>query len=195
VSLADFTHLAASNSSVWQTRAFRRKPGLGRVERIEVAVVPAGGGSLGTLKDSLERYLSVHALPDVNVNVVPYQSIILDLKLTLRIKQDEYDSDQVVEDVKQAVLSAFTLQNAKLGEPLYRSQVFAVVEAVTGVANCKCEINPWGFRDETGAPVTLKQVAVGPDNVIRRVPVTQRQVIYMDEDESKLELIPQTFGL
>ncbi len=65
--------------------------GWGRVERIEVAVVPAGGGSLGTLGDTLQAFLIAHALPGVKVTVVPYQSVILDLKLTLRIKEEEYD--------------------------------------------------------------------------------------------------------
>jgi len=195
VSLADFTHLAATNSSVWQARAFRRQPGVGRVERIEVAVVPAGGGSLGALGDSLQAFLTAHALPGVKVTVIPYQSVILDLKLTLRIKEAEYDPDLVAKAVNQAVLAAFSLKHAKLGNPLYQSAVFAVVEGVEGVANCHCEINPNGFRDATGATITPKQVARGADGIIRRVSVAETQVIHMDNALSVLEIVTQAFSL
>jgi hypothetical protein len=193
VSLTDFTHLAAGNSSVWQARAFRLPPGPGRADRIEVAIVPAGGGSLGTLAETLKDFLSVHALPGVQVCIVAYQAIILDLTLTIRIKEDEFDPDYVAEAVRQAVLKAFALEKAKLGEPLFRSQVFEVVEAVAGVENCHCEINPSGFRDETGA--APRQVAYGPDGAVKRVSTEARQVIYMDEDLSNLAITTQAFRL
>ena len=195
VSLADFTHLAASNSSVWQAHAFRRNAGISRTECIEVAVVPSGGGSLGSLKASLESYLSANALPGVKVTVVPYESIMLDLQLTLRIKQDEFDAELVVKDVEDAVYEAFSLANSKLGEPLYRSQVIAVVEGVSGVANCVCNLNPDGFYDEDGNPVTPKRVTFGKGDVIKRVMVEDDQVMFMKEGVSALEIIPQTFSV
>ena len=195
VSLADFTHLAASNSSVWQAHAFRRNAGISRTECIEVAVVPSGGGSLGSLKAGLESYLSANALPGVKVTVVPYESIMLDLQLTLRIKQDEFDAELVVKDVEDAVYEAFSLANSKLGEPLYRSQVIAVVEGVSGVANCVCNLNPDGFYDEDGNPVTPKRVTFGKGDVIKRVMVEDDQVMFMKEGVSALEIIPQTFSV
>jgi hypothetical protein len=195
VSLADFTHLAAANSGVWQARAFRRPPGLGRTDRIEVAVVPAGGGGLGALGDTLEEYLTAHALPNVEVSVVLYQSLILDLSLTLQIKTDEYDPDLVTAAVYQAVFDAFALQKARLGQTLYSSQVFAVAEAVAGVENCQCVINPEGFRDESGAPAFPRQIGYGREGLIRRVTPEDAQVIYMDEESSILEIIFQEFNL
>jgi len=195
VSLTDFTHLAAANSSVWQARAFRLPPGPGRADRIEVAVVPAGGGSLGPLAESLTDFLTAHALPGVQVSVTAYQAVILDLTLTLRIKEDEFDPDLVAEAVRQALLKAFALGKAKLGEPLFRSQVFAVVEAVAGVENCRCQINPGGFRDETGAASEPRHVAYGPDGAVKRVSLAARQVIYLDEDLSNLSITTQAYSL
>ncbi len=195
VSLADFTHLAAANSGVWQARAFRRPPGLGKADRIEVAVVPAGGGGLGTLGDTLQEYLTAHALPDVEVSVVPYQSLILDLSLTLQIKTDEYDPDLVTAAVAQAVFDAFSLRKARLGQTVYSSRVFAVVEAVAGVENCQCVLNPEGFRDESGAPAFPRQVGLGREGLIRRVTPEDAQVIYMDEDSSILEIVFQELNL
>jgi predicted phage baseplate assembly protein len=195
VSLSDFTHLAATNSSVWQARAFRLPPDPGRADRIEVAIVPAGGGSLGTLGETLKDFLTAHALPGVQVSITAYQAIILDLSLTLRIKEDEFDPDLVAEAVRQAVLTAFALEKAQLGEPLFRSQVLKVVEGVAGVENCRCEINPDGFRDETGAATEPRHVAYGPDGSVKRVSTQARQVIYLDKDLSNLAITTQAFSL
>jgi hypothetical protein len=195
VSLTDFTHLAAANSSVWQARAFRLPPGPGRADRIEVAIVPAGGGSLGTLGPTLQDFLTAHALPGVQVTITAYQSIILDVSLTLSIKEDEFDPDLVAEAVRQAVLTAFALEKAKLGEPLFRSQVLKVVEGVAGVENCRCQINPDGFRDETGAATEPRHVAYGPDASVKRISTQARQVIYLDEDLSNLAITTQAFSL
>ena len=189
VSLSDFTHLAARNSSVWQAKAFRRRPGRGRTERIEVAVVPAGGGELGTLGAELEAFLADHALPGMTVNVVPYEGIILDLELTLRIKTDQYDPEAVADAVEAAVFWAFSLENARLGADLFRSQVFEVVEGVEGVENCECRINPWGFRDADGDPATPRRVDYGATDAVRRIQPTETQVIYMDAGS---ELIVET---
>ena len=195
VSLKDFTHLAASNSGVWQARAFRRHPGLSRVERIEVAVVPAGGGSLGTLAETLEAFLAAHALPNVEVTVVPYQSLILDLSITIRVRSEEYDPVLVAAAVQKAVLESFSLRRAKLGRTFYSSEVFAVVEAVPGVENCRCVINPDGFRDQSGAPAAPRAIGTGSEGIIRRITPEDSQVIHMDETASVLEIVTREFDL
>lgn len=195
VSLADFTHLAAGNSSVWQASAFRRNAGLSRNELIEVAVVPAGGGDLGGLKGILEDYLADNAVPGVRVEVIPYKGILLDLKLTLRIRVEEYDEELVAKAVEETLYDAFSLEKSKLGKPLYRSQVIAVVEGVSGVANCVCEINPDGFVDEDGHVVHPKRVTPDTGEVIKRVTLEGDQVIFMKRDHSALEIITQSFSL
>ncbi len=194
VSLSDFTHLATSNSSVWQARAIRLRPGMGRKDKIEVVVVPAGGGALGTLKDTLESTLTQHALPGVSISVTPFKSVILDLEIIIRVKEDEYDPDFVTDDLRRALFGAFTLKLSKLGEPLFRSRVIEVVEGVEGVANCECSINPDGFRNESGATITPRVIPTDGE-VIKRVSLDERQVIYMDEKLSKLEITAQAFTL
>ncbi len=195
VSLSDFTYLATSNSSVWQARAIRLQPGMARKDKIEVVVVPAGGGALGTLKETLESTLTQHALPGVSINVTPFQSVILNLNISIHIKEEEYDLDLVVEALRQALFAAFTLKLAKLGEPLFRSQVIEIAEGVEGVENGDCRINPNGFRDESGTSIIPRRVISGSDGVIKRVSLDERQVIYMDEKLSKLEISSKTFSL
>lgn len=195
VSLSDFTYLATSNSGVWQALAFRLQPGVSRVERIKVAVVPAGGGALGSLAETLTNFLSQHAVPGVDVSVVPYQPVLLDLKIVLRIKTDEYDPDLVSEDVRNALTEAFSLSNMSLGKPLYRSQVFAVVEQVKGVSNSHIDLNPWGFRDEVSATAEVRQIASGNDGAIKRISVTPEQVIYLHPELSVVQISTETFSL
>jgi len=195
VSLADFTHLATSNSSVWQARAIRLQPGMARKDKIEVVVVPAGGGALGTLQETLQSTLTQHALPSVAVSVTLFKRVILNLTITIRVKREEYDPEFIAEDLRQALFETFALKQVKLGEPLFRSQVIEVAEGVEGVENCDCLINADGFYDESGASVTPKRLITGSGGVIKRVSLDERQVIYMDETLSKLEIVTQPFSL
>ncbi|MCF6324884.1 MAG: hypothetical protein L3J89_11280 [Gammaproteobacteria bacterium] len=196
VSLSDFTHLAAASSSVWQARAIRLMPsGLGRSDNIEVVVVPAGGGELASLKESLAESLQQHALPGVSVSVSAYQPVIFDLKVTIRVNTDEYDAAFVAEDVRLALLSGFSLAQVKLGASLYYSQLIDVVEGVEGVENCECLINADGFRDADGVAVIPRRVVSGSGGVIKRVSLDERQIIYLDEDASVVEIIDQRYSL
>lgn len=195
VSLSDFTHLTMSNSSVWQARAFRVQPGRGRKEQIQVAVVPSGGGSLGSLQQDLAAFLASHALPAVQIAIIPFQSLIFDLNVTLRVVTEQFDADFVAQEVKQSLLDSFSLQQRKLGEPLYRSELFQAIEAVQGVANCQCEIVDSGFKDASGAPAIPAQIASGTNGAIKRVSANIQQVIYLDKVESSINLITQTFSV
>lgn len=196
VSLGDFANLAQASSSVWQARAIRLlPPGLGRSDMIEVVIVPAGGGELGTLAESLQETLSQHALPGVQISIAKYQTVILDLDIMIQIKMAEFDADLVTEDVRQALFDAFSLKQGRLGESLYRSQVIEVIEGVTGVENCECKINGSGFRDEKGMVVKPRRVVQGNGGVIKRVSLDERQVIYMDEKLSALIVIVQEYSL
>jgi hypothetical protein len=188
VSLSDFTHLAATNSSVWQALAIRRPGGVGRRERVDVIVVPAGGGALGKLAATLEAFLSGNALPGVSVRVLPYQTLLLDLDIVLRIDSAQYDPELVIARARAQLLADFTLRRMKLGRALYRSQVVQTVESVTGVASCHCRINPTGFRDESGDPAAPLRVTTGADGVIRKVTPFEPQVIYLDADRSRINL-------
>jgi predicted flap endonuclease-1-like 5' DNA nuclease len=169
VSLADFTHLAARQSSVWQARAFSRSSGRERYETVEVVVVPAGGGELGDLEDTLRDFLNAHAIPGVNVEVSPYEPIRFDLEATLRIDPDLYSPDDVLENVRQALIDGFSLAKRKLGQDLFLSEVFQVVEGTNGVQNSTCIINELP--------------------TLRRLGASDREVIYLEPSVSRLDLI------
>ncbi len=141
VSLDDFAWLAMAQSSVWQARAFSRPTGLGRNDKVEVVVVPAGGGALGTLAATLTSFLVAHAVPEVEVTVLPYESITFALEVLLTVDSAAYNPDLVTAAVKSALQDAFSLRKRKLGQALYLSEVYQVVEGVTGVEHSVSVIN------------------------------------------------------
>jgi hypothetical protein len=141
VSLADFGNLAARQSSVWQAVAFSLPTTAGRHDSVEVVVVPAGGGQLGDLGLSLKQFLEAHALPGVEVAVRRYEAGRLSLQVTLRVQSEAFDPAKVRDDVEAALLDAFSLSRRGLGQDLFLSEVFQVVEGVQGVENSTCVID------------------------------------------------------
>lgn len=141
VSLADFSFLTMSQSSVWQARAFSRPTGLGRNQKVEVIVVPAGGGELGALGTTLSRFLLNHAVPGIEVIVLPYEEVAFTLEILLTVDTEQFIVENVVKEVEKALSGAFSLQKRGLGQDLFLSEVYAVVEAVTGVDHSVAVIN------------------------------------------------------
>jgi predicted phage baseplate assembly protein len=191
VSLGDFKHLAASNSGVWQAEARFMPAGLARRQNIAVAVVPAGGGPLGNLEETLKSFLETKATPGVAVSIRGYQSLLLDLDLVITVDESAFDPEQIAQHVCDVILDSFSLRQARLGASLYRSQVFAAVEAVVGVENCQCVINPAGFIDEEGNPAMPAQLATSPTGAIKRITTFLDQLVYADADLSTINISTQ----
>jgi len=160
VSLDDFAWLATGQSSVWQARAFSRPAGLGRNDRVEVVVVPAGGGELGTLGATLTDFLVAHALPEVEVTVLPYEPRTFSLEVLLTVETGR-NPDLVAANVKGALQHAFSLRKRKLGQDLFLSEVYQVVEGTAGVEHSLAVING--------------------DRTVRREPVADRQVLTLGQ--------------
>lgn len=157
VSLTDFAYLAMSQSSVWQARAFSRPTGLGRNEKIEVVVVPSGGGDLGALGQTLTEFLLARAIPGVEINVLLYQPRTFALDVLLSVNTEEYDPEDVASGVKTELEETFSLEKRKLGQDLFLSEVYEVVESVTGVEH--------------------SQVIINGDRTVRKVPADDHEVL------------------
>ncbi len=175
VSHGDFARLAAAQSSVWHANAFVLTGGHGRREAVEVVVVPAGGGELGALEESLTAFLSARALPGMDIKVSPYEAVFPDLAITVRVKSAEYDPEAIVADVRAGLADLLSLRRRRPGQPLYRSEIFEAVESVSGVENSDCIIG--GVTAADGAP--LERIGRGDNGSIRVAWPTQRQVIYL----------------
>jgi len=190
VSLADFRHLAVSHSSVWQAGAAGLPSGASRRRQVEVTIVPAGGGTLDDdTRDSLSGYIEQHAVPGCRVSVLEFERIPLQLEVELQVKSDAYDADEVSEAVRISLLEALSVENSVLGKPLYLSQMYAIVEAVTGVENASCVITPdIKVRDASGLELGDAVLGESVAGVVLRVDASARQMVYLHEDGSGLSV-------
>lgn len=141
VSLSDFSHLAAAQSSIWQAKAYSEILHGGRTESVRVVIVPAGGVTSEAVEDEVQAFLQKHAMPGVQITVDDCIRVRFSLSITLRIKLDAYVAADVENAVFTALLEHFALKNRKLGENLYLSEVYKVVEFIEGVENSICVLN------------------------------------------------------
>lgn len=144
VSIEDAAQLARSHPSVWQATAFRLKPGLGRRERLEVVVMAAGGGFLSdALKQTVQAWLSARSQPGMQVMLTDYVPVRFQLEIIVRIRST-VDAQAVKNAVEASLTGALDLSRRQLGQPLYRGEIYTIVDGVAGVENSSCAIIlPW----------------------------------------------------
>ncbi len=177
VSLRDFAMLARSHSAVWQARAFARPVGLARNPAVDVVVVPAHGDRLTpALAARLAAWLRARALPGIGVRVLPFQRVPVRLSVSVWIDTAEYESGVVARRVRDALLARFNLERRRLGQPLYRSEVQAVIEAVPGVLHSRCELLP-------PARPAVRVVRTG-DGIVRMIDPGPRQCAWLASADS-----------
>lgn len=175
VSLSDFSHMAAGQSSIWQAKAYSQILHVGRTESVKVVIVPAGGVTSEDIKNDIENFLQKHAFPGVYVDVMGFNPVLFNLEVTVRVKTDKFFDEEVKNAVDSALADHFTLKNRKLGENLYLSEVYKVVEGVKGVENSICVLN-----DDKA-----KQVIEADD---------KSTVVYLDTDAGlKLKVTPKEY--
>ncbi|MEF8734340.1 MAG: baseplate J/gp47 family protein [Candidatus Accumulibacter meliphilus] len=141
VSLSDFAHLASARSDVWQARAYREVDQGGRMERITVIVVPAGGILTDDLRDTVESHLGRHSLPGITVSVESYTPRLVDMRITLRVDSSAWLPREVAAAVEAELKRVFALQQRGLGQPLYLSEIYKAVEGIDGVENSICVLD------------------------------------------------------
>jgi hypothetical protein len=189
VSLQDFTHLAAHHSMVWQAKAFEKMPDRPGRPLIEVVVVPAGGTTFATGSDMaalIESYLGEHAAPGTNVSVTSYQPLFICLAVSLMVDEAAFDNKQVEQAVRAHLQNRLALKQRRLGQPLFRSEVIALLEQVDGVENGHVELlaTPYSGLDSASRPRLHK----ADDGGIRRISPKPHQLLYLDAEAYALDV-------
>lgn len=191
VSLEDFALLARSHSSVWQARAFALRPGRRQRERVEVVVALSEGAPLlPELQTNLIDFVRSHAVPGAHVSVEEYEAVVVAFQVIVRLDYSAFDKEAVLANVKATLEEAFSLKRRRLGQPLYRGELYKVVEAVTGVENSTCEI---------GLPVqplsVQPKVVKGSDGVIRVIQPADHQCVHLAIGAPKVSIYSEEFSL
>lgn len=141
VSLRDFENLAMSRPDVWQAKASQKHGSSSGYNHIRIVVIPAGGGSLNTtdpLKPRIESFLQRHAVPFVRIEVIGFREKIVGLDVEVRVDYAKFDPGKIVEQVRSALLDALSIEKRRIGQALYLSELYQVVESIEGVEDSKC---------------------------------------------------------
>ena len=178
VSIKDAAQLARSHPSVWQAAAFRLRPGLGRRERIEVVVMAAGGGLLSTgLKQAVQSWLVARCQPGMQVVVTDYQGVAFELAVTVRIRTG-MDPQSMKEQVESSLKSTLTLSRRELGQPLYRGEIYSIVNGVNGVENSSCDLLfSW---PQSGIPENDRPESVCANGTLMSILPSPRQCLVLN---------------
>jgi hypothetical protein len=167
VSLQDFAHIASRHSTVAQAQAFSLRTGYGQKEQIELVIVPAGDATLtDDLKATLTSFVMASAPPGLAMTVSLYQEVIVSFAVAAWVKTDSFDADEVSANVRQALVEAFGFGKRSLGQPLYISELYQIVEGTEGVEDSDCEItiveapsDPAKVLDDRGAIRVVRPTA------------------------------------
>lgn len=163
VSVDDFGKLLTSNSSVWEAKAIANISGTSRRRKIPLVVVPAGGGMVTpSLKKQLTHYLQQHAQPGIDIEIVPYETVVIDIKVNLQVNSQKFNFETVESTVRTMLLATLALNNRRLGQALNCSQLYGLIEAQQGVENSIITIN--GQSNVTRWPASANQVIYLIDN-------------------------------
>jgi phage-related baseplate assembly protein len=111
------------------------------------------------------------------VTVQDYVRVRFRLTVTVRVRST-VDSQTVKDAVTAALTTTFDEQHRGLGQPLYRGEIYKVVDGVAGVENSSCAISlPW---PQSGvAPADRPQAALIGAAVIALRP-SPRQCLVFD---------------
>jgi hypothetical protein len=193
VSLADITHLASRHSGVWQARAFLLPAGGRCRQSVRLVVVPAGGGPLGGLREELAAHLAWHLIPGVELQLEGYQPLPLHLKIEIQSDSAAYDPTLVEGQVRALLCQALGLQRMQLGRPLFKSQVAMLIEGVEGVENAHVRILDDTLKDSAGAPIAVRRLDRGDDQLPRAIWPQPQQLIHLSADPGALLITVSTY--
>jgi hypothetical protein len=196
VSLDDFTHLASHHSMVWQARAFEKMPDRPARSLIEVVAVAAGGATFIPGSDTailIQDYLVAHSAPGTPVSVISYSPLLMQLKLNIMVNDTAYDKKVVELAVIDHLKESLTIKLRKLGQPLFRSEVIALLEQIEGVENGHCEIldGPYVTLDAKRTP----RLHISADGKIRKVSIHPDQLLYLDVESYPLQITIQAYEI
>src|SRR5262249_2575367 len=131
-------------------------------------------------------FLLRHAPAGISLTVNPFEPVLINLDVTVRVKSAEYDPPGVIERVRASLLSAFSLERRRLGQSLQRSEIYRVVEDVVGVENSDCEITLIAAADMASRPRRVVTQSVEGREIAQTIIPLDRQVIYFDPEHSNL---------
>ena len=118
---------------------------------------------------------------------------------TIKVKFAEFDPEEVKQAAHNALQTAFDLENRQFDKPLYRSELYKVVETVKGVENSSCVLS---FTQQQGLdkpmidrPRAVNWESVGDKQVVRYIQPRDWQVVYAAKEHSSINITAEEYEL
>lgn len=92
------------------------------------------------LKPRIESFLQRHAVPFVCIEVIGFREKIVGLDVEVRVDYAKLHPVKIVEQVRSALLDALSIEKRRIGQALYLSELYHVVESIKGVEDSRCAI-------------------------------------------------------
>ena len=167
VSLEDFEDAAREVAGIAKAHAYSGWTGEEQVVYLTVAGVD-GAAVIGNLYSDLVADLNSRRDPNRTMVVQSYTKIPVRLTATIFVNAD-YVVDDVLAEVQAAVTGYFAFDNQQFGQPVHLSNVYAVIQGVSGV---------------TGADITTLQYKKASDAMSHGATSDAVQVhLRIDSDE------------
>jgi uncharacterized phage protein gp47/JayE len=189
VSLNDFANLASQNSKVWQAISYRKENGYSRAEKIAVTIVPASGLKNDTLLGDVRDFLQAAASPGVKVFVENFESVCVKIGIKFHYDAQRFDSEQIENTLHNVLNSSLALKNRSLGEALYRSELYALVERVQGVSNSHISL-ALDATESDFSNLHPPMFVTAPGGVVKTIKPYPHQVVYLSESPSNIIFTP-----
>jgi predicted phage baseplate assembly protein len=159
VSLEDAGDFARSSASVAKSESVWAWDGIRRVACVTVAG-PGGAAINPGTQQFIDLLQAMRAASDGTFRIVlcTYVPLTFTVGATLTV-DPTLDADTVVESAKDALRTAFGFEARDFMQPVYRSEVFAVLQAVPGVT--ALTVDSFRFSDDPTDPV-CEQLVAGP---------------------------------
>jgi phage-related baseplate assembly protein len=131
VSLEDFEDAAREVAGIAKARAYSGWTGEEQVVYLTVAGVD-GAAVIGNLYSDLVADLNSRRDPNRTMIVQSYTKIAVRVAATIFVSADHV-ADDVLAAVQAAVTGYFAFDNQQFGQPVHLSNVYAVIQGVSGV--------------------------------------------------------------
>jgi hypothetical protein len=140
VSVQDYADFARTFAGIGKASVTRLPDG--RRQLVHLSIVGADNIPIDITTDlyrNLVQALRQFGDPNVLLQVDPCEVLLIVISAQVRLLQD-YQIDSVEPKIRATLLDYFSFDNRELGQPVFQSEVFSVIQAVTGVANVDLEI-------------------------------------------------------
>ncbi len=130
LSIDDFARLAESHAAIWHASgSLRREAGAQGQPTIVLTLVPAAGGPVAAIRETLMRYLLDRALPGTRLRLQDFTSAKFGGRATVTLKRGYPQSPEIAEEIRTLLLHRFGLETRQLGQTLFTAEIVAAIES------------------------------------------------------------------